>query len=74
MVFALDVQGSKVGNMRLFSDMMIDGVHCWPDGMRADVSGNLWISSNAPLGYAGVAVMTAAGEADRAHTPARGLR
>jgi gluconolactonase len=36
--------------------MMVDGVKCGPDGMRADVTGNLWCSSNAPLGYAGVLV------------------
>jgi gluconolactonase len=53
-VYAFDVQGTKVGNMRLFTDMMLDGIKCGPDGMRADVYGNLWISSNAPLGYAGV--------------------
>jgi gluconolactonase len=53
-VYAFDVQGTKVANMRLFSDMMLDGIKCGPDGMRADVFGNLWISSNAPLGYAGV--------------------
>ena len=29
-----------------------------PDGMRADVYGNLWISANAPLGYAGVLCFT----------------
>ena len=36
--------------------MMVDGVHCGPDGMRADVFGNLWCSSNTVLGYAGVLV------------------
>ena len=57
-VYAFDVQGIKVANMRLFTDMMLDGIKCGPDGMRADVFGNLWISSNAPLGYAGVLVFT----------------
>ena len=55
-IYAFDMQGTTVGNMRLFTDMTVDGVKCWPDGMRADVSGNLWCSSNAPLGYAGVLV------------------
>src|SRR6202007_1047544 len=53
-----DVQGTSVTNQRLFTDMMLDGVKCGPDGMRADVYGNLWISSNAPLGYAGVLCFT----------------
>jgi gluconolactonase len=30
--------------------------------MRADVYGNLWISSNAPLGYAGVLCFTPQGK------------
>ena len=41
---------------------MVDGVHCGPDGMRADVFGNLWCSSNAPLGYSGVLVYNAQGK------------
>jgi gluconolactonase len=61
-VFAFDVQGAKLGGKRQFTDMMVDGVHCGPDGMRADVAGNLWISASAALGYAGVLVFTADGK------------
>jgi gluconolactonase len=61
-IFAFDVQGTKLGGMRRFTDMMVDGVKCGPDGMRADVFGNLWISSNTVLGYAGVVVLTATGK------------
>jgi gluconolactonase len=61
-VFAFDVQGTKLGGMRRFTDMMVDGVKCGPDGMRADVFGNLWISSNTVLGYAGVVVFTSEGK------------
>ncbi|HYZ24917.1 MAG TPA: SMP-30/gluconolactonase/LRE family protein [Rhodopila sp.] len=61
-VFAFDVQNNKISNKRTFTDMMIDGVKCGPDGMRADVYGNLWISSNAVLGYAGVIVFNAQGK------------
>jgi len=61
-IHAFDVQGSKVANGRDFLDMTVDGVHCGPDGMRADVFGNLWCSSNAPLGYAGVLVYNAQGK------------
>ena len=61
-VYAFDVQDNKVANQRLFSDMMLDGIKCGPDGMRADVYGNLWISSNAPLGYAGVLCLTSEGK------------
>ena len=48
--------------MRPFTDMMVDEVKCGPDGMRADVAGNLWCSSNAPLGYAGMVVMDPKGK------------
>ncbi len=44
---------------RVFSDMLVDGVKCGPDGLRADVHGNLWCASNAGasgLGYNGVLV------------------
>lgn len=61
-VLAFDVQDAKLANKRVFTDMKIDGVACGPDGMRADVFGNLWISSNAPLGYAGVIVFNPQGK------------
>ena len=61
-VFAFDVEGAKLSGMRTFTDMMVDGVKCGPDGMRADVFGNLWISSNTVLGYAGVIVFNAQGK------------
>ena len=61
-VFAFDMDGTKPAGQRQFTDMMIDGVKCSPDGMRADVNGNLWISSNAPLGYSGVVVMNPEGK------------
>jgi gluconolactonase len=52
-------------NGRVFSDMLVDGVKCGPDGLRADVYGNLWCASNAGragLGYNGVLVFTPEGE------------
>ncbi|HUB44430.1 MAG TPA: SMP-30/gluconolactonase/LRE family protein [Acetobacteraceae bacterium] len=61
-IYAFDVQGTKLANMRLFTDCMVDGVHCGPDGMRADRAGNLWVGSNAPLGYCGVTVWNSAGK------------
>ena len=61
-IYAFDVQGEKLANQRLFSDMMVDGVHCGPDGLRTDVFGNIWSGSAAPLGYAGVTVWNPAGK------------
>ena len=55
---------NKLANGKKFSDFMIDGVKCGPDGLRADVAGNLWISSNAGnnVGYNGVTVWTPQGK------------
>jgi len=61
-IYAFDVQGTKLTNKRLFTDLMVDGVKCGPDDMCADVLGNLWCASNAPLGYAGVLVFNPAGK------------
>jgi len=38
---------NKLSNGKLFSDFMVNAVKCGPDGVRADVDGNLWCSSNA---------------------------
>ncbi|MEJ0016122.1 MAG: SMP-30/gluconolactonase/LRE family protein [Acetobacteraceae bacterium] len=58
-IWAFDVQNGKLSNGREFLDMMVDGIKCRPDGMRCDVYGNIWCSSNGPLGYAGVVVYNA---------------
>ncbi len=64
-VYSFDVgTDNKVSNRKLFSDFMVDGVKCGPDGMRCDVNGNLWASSNAgrAVGYSGVTVWTPEGK------------
>jgi gluconolactonase len=55
---------NKLSNGKRFSDFMIDGVKCGPDGVRADVDGNLWVSSNAgrAVGYSGVTVWNPQGQ------------
>jgi len=54
----------KASNGKVFADCMVDGVKCGPDGVRADVEGNLWCSSNAGrnVGYSGVTVWTPQGQ------------
>jgi gluconolactonase len=32
---------NKLSNRKLFTDFMIDGMTCEPDGVRCDVDGNL---------------------------------
>lgn len=55
---------NKLSNQKLFSDCMIDGIKCGPDGLRTDVDGNLWASSNAgrAVGYSGVTVWSHEGK------------
>jgi gluconolactonase len=66
MVSVLDVVGPahQVGKPRRFADFMVDGITCRTDGIRADVFGNLWASSNAGanVGYSGVTVWNASGK------------
>jgi gluconolactonase len=53
----------RIANLRPFADFTIDGVACRTDGIRVDVYGNLWCSSNAArsVGYSGVTVWNSAG-------------
>ena len=55
---------NKLSNQKRFSDFMVDGVKCGPDGVRCDVDGNLWCSSNAgrAVGYSDVTVWTPEGK------------
>ena len=58
-VFTFDVGAdNKLSNLKRFSDFMVDGINCGPDGIRCDVFGNVWASSNAGrhVGYNGVTV------------------
>ena len=64
-VYVFDVgPDNKLSNRRLFADCVIDDVKCGPDGLRCDVDGNVWVSSNAgrALGYSGVTVWNPAGK------------
>jgi gluconolactonase len=64
-VFSFDVGAdNKVANQTQFADFMVDGVRCGTDGIRTDVYGNLWCSSNAGnnLGYSGVTVWSPEGK------------
>ncbi len=58
-VFTFDVGAdNKLSNLKRFSDFMVNGINCGPDGIRCDVFGNVWASSNAGrhVGYNGVTV------------------
>jgi gluconolactonase len=58
-IYVFDVgSDNKLSNQKLFTDCVVDGVKCGPDGMRCNVNGNVWASSNAgrSVGYSGVTV------------------
>ena len=68
-LYAFDVAASKrlpgrVVRQRLFTDFVVDGVKCKPDGLRADVDGNLWCASNAmkSVDYSGATIWSPRGE------------
>ena len=64
-VFVFDVNDDgTTSNHRLFTDCVVDGVKCGPDGVRCDVTGHVWISSNAGrnVGYSGVTVWNPNGQ------------
>ena len=79
MVSVLDVGGPahQVGKPSAqFADFMVDGITCRTDGIRTDVFGNLWASSNAGanVGYSGVTVWNPDRQADRPHPAAGSVR
>lgn len=53
----------RVTGIKQFAALTIDGVACRTDGVRTDVFGNLWCSSNAgpAVGYNGVVVVNSSG-------------
>jgi gluconolactonase len=55
---------NRLSNHKVFTDCMVDGVKCGPDGIRCDVNGNVWLSSNAgrSVGYSGVTVWSPEGK------------
>ncbi len=64
-IYVFDIGAdNKASNRKLFSECVIDDVKCGPDGLRCDVEGNVWASSNAgrALGYSGVSVWSPAGK------------
>jgi gluconolactonase len=62
-LFIGEVAEGRVTGVKQFARVVIDGVNCGMDGVRVDVQGNLWCSSNAgsAAGYSGVTVLNPAG-------------
>ena len=76
-MFVFDVgTDNKLSNHKRFSDCMVDGVKCGPDGVRCDVNGNVWcLQQCRPRRRLQRRDDVVAGrQADRPHPAARGLR
>lgn len=58
---AFDMSSGRPANGRIFTDFTLDGQSLIPDGMRADVFGNLWCGASGPLGLCGVFIYNPAG-------------
>lgn len=56
--------GGTLTNVTPFANFTVDNIRCSPDGIRTDVYGNLWCSSNAGnnVGYSGVTVHSPEGK------------
>jgi gluconolactonase len=57
------VDGARLANMKIFTDMMVNGKKVGPDAVRADIDGNIWASAGwVGYGYDGVHCFTPEGE------------
>ncbi len=57
------VDGVKLANGKVFTDMLINGKKVGPDAVRADTDGNIWASSGwVGYGWDGVHCFTQEGE------------
>ncbi|KJC54372.1 gluconolactonase [Bradyrhizobium sp. LTSP849] len=56
-VWSYDLDGSKLSNPKRLIDMKLDGKSGFPDGMRVDTEGNIWVGAGwVGPGYDGVQV------------------
>ncbi|MDE3165329.1 MAG: SMP-30/gluconolactonase/LRE family protein, partial [Acidobacteriota bacterium] len=61
-ILAFDIAEGKIRNRRVFSDMKLRGYKAGPDGIRADVDGNIWAGASGGEGVDGVLVLTQEGQ------------
>ncbi|MFT9409484.1 SMP-30/gluconolactonase/LRE family protein [Acetobacter fabarum] len=59
--FDLHRQELPLSNPRLFTNMRFEGVQMIPDGLKADIYGNLWCGVSGPLGLCGVFIFNPEG-------------
>jgi gluconolactonase len=56
-VWSYDIDGAKLSNPKQFIDMTLDGKSGFPDGLRVDTEGNIWVGAGwVGPGYDGVQI------------------
>ena len=66
--------GNKIANQRTFTDCMVDGVHCGPDGHRVDVARQCLVGLDLGAGLYGRDGVESGRQVHRPHPPAGDLR
>ncbi|WP_291365947.1 SMP-30/gluconolactonase/LRE family protein [Acetobacter sp. UBA5411] len=61
-IYAFDMVDGLPRNRRVFCSFMLENHNMIPDGIRADVFGNLWCGASGPFGLAGVLCYNPAGK------------
>src|SRR5262249_47865247 len=57
-----DIDGTKIRNRKQFSPMKVGAVKAGPDGIRADVDGNIWVGASGGAEVDGVHIINPAGK------------
>ena len=74
-VWQYDLNGDKLSNPRTLIDMALDGKSGFPDGLRVDTEGNIWVGAGwVGDGYDGVQIFAPRRPTDRSDPPAGDLR
>jgi gluconolactonase len=62
-VWSYDLNGDKLSNPKQFIDMTLNGKSGFPDGMRVDIDGNIWVGAGwVGEGYDGVQIFAPDGD------------
>ncbi|MCX5613791.1 SMP-30/gluconolactonase/LRE family protein [Bombella saccharophila] len=61
-IHVFDIKQGRPVNGRIFTDFTVAGHPMRPDGLRADVEGNLWCGAWGPLGLCGVLIYSPEGK------------
>ncbi|MGY4309952.1 gluconolactonase [Bradyrhizobium sp. USDA 4369] len=62
-IWQYDINGDKLANPKAFIDMTLDGKSGFPDGLRVDIDGNIWVGAGwVGEGYDGVHIFAPDGQ------------